>query len=213
MRRLTSIVALNKQGVIGAKNALPWRLKTDMTFFKQQTLDNVVIMGRKTFDSLGRKPLPNRFNVVVSHEFRMFPSSSDCVAATGIGEALAAAEAAPKRYKEIYVVGGQTMYEQFSQLVDRYLMTIVDKDVPLGDTFFDEGLLGEAGQWKQSTLLSGEALEGQDEASFDILQLIRSRSSARKSAREAMVEGVAKKRATIRPARAAPLEAAIGALI
>jgi len=173
MRRLTSIVAVNKQGVIGARNSLPWRLKSDLAFFKAETNGNVVIMGRKTFDSLGRRPLPGRFNIVVSHEFRMFPSTDTCVAATGIGEALAAAERAPKLFGEAFVIGGQSMYEQFAALVDRYLITVVDKVVPDGDTYFQDNLLGSLTDWDRTERMLGSANDTGDEANFDIFELVR----------------------------------------
>jgi dihydrofolate reductase len=82
LRSLTSIVAVNRDGVIGRRNGLPWRLRTDMKFFREQTLDNVVIMGRKTFDSLGRGALPRRYNIIISGHFALFPEDSDCRTAT-----------------------------------------------------------------------------------------------------------------------------------
>ena len=215
MRRLTSIVALNQQGVIGVKNTLPWRLKTDLAFFKRETTGNVVIMGRKTFDSLGRKPLAGRFNIIVSHEFRMFPPETDCVGVTGIGEALVAAEAAPKRYREIFVVGGQTMYEQFSDIVDRYLLTIVRKDVPDGDTFFDSELIGDETVWQQKSLASNDAVEGIDEAAFDIIELSRPRTDEISGRRAAMMSQVRPKqetRSVKREVRSASMQPALGGL-
>lgn len=173
MRELTSIVAVNRQGVIGAGNALPWRIKSDLAFFKSETINNIVIMGRKTFDSLNRRPLPGRFNVVVTHSFSLFASSETCVAATGIAEALDAAERAPRRFGKVFVIGGQSMYEQFSRLVDRYLITVVDKSVPNGDTFFAENLIGDLREWKQKPLKLGKANNAGDEADFDICELKR----------------------------------------
>jgi dihydrofolate reductase len=186
MRRLTSIVALNQTGVIGCKNALPWRLKTDMAFFKAQTMGNVVIMGRKTFDSLGRRPLPGRYNVVVSHDFGLMPAFETFAAATGIAEALSAAENAPRKFKEIFVVGGQTMYEQFSDIVDRYLLTVVDKVVEDGDTVFDEKLVAGA-EWI-STPIQAVLASTSDEADFTITELARPRTDARRLRRSAMIK-------------------------
>lgn len=183
MRRLTSIVAVSKDGVIGVGNTLPWRVKTDMKFFKESTSNNVVIMGRKTYDSLGQKPLPNRFNVVVSHEFRLFSMADKCVAATGIDEALLASENALQKYAETFVVGGESMYEQFAPLVDRYLITVIDKHVPMGDTFFREELIGDLSDWNQETLLCGIASDQGDEAAFEIISLTHRYSESRMAAR------------------------------
>lgn len=199
MRRLTSIVAVNKQGVIGARNSLPWKVKSDLAFFKAQTTHNVVIMGRKTFDSIGERPLPNRFNIVVSHEFRMFPSSDTCVGATGIGEALAAAENAPKAFKDIFIIGGQSMYEQFAPLVDRYLITVVDKVVEDGDTFFGDDLIGDLSAWQRTELMLGDANESGDEANFDIFQMIRAQNSDQRAKRKMLMGKAIKSKPRARP--------------
>ena len=171
MKQLTSIVAVNREGVIGCGNTLPWRLRTDMRFFKEQTTANVVLMGRKTFDSLGRKCLPNRHNIVISHTFGLFPETEDCRPAYGIEDALFRATLAPKRFRETYVIGGASMYEQFSPYVDRYLITMVDKSVPEGDTFFNQEALGDPEHWKVSQLFSCPAGDS-DEASFAVFEVL-----------------------------------------
>jgi len=170
MKRLTSIVAVNADGVIGCGNALPWRLKTDMRFFRETTTGNVVLMGRKTFDSLGRKCLPRRANVVVSHSFNLFPETAECRAAHGIGDALFRATLAPKAYKEVFVIGGASMYEQFSPFVDRYLITLVEKAVPDGDTFFNQSFLGDPDRWLIRQLEQVPA-GPEDEAAFSIFEI------------------------------------------
>jgi len=171
MHRLTSIVAVNEEGVIGCGNALPWRLKTDMRFFKGTTTGNVVLMGRKTFDSLGRKCLPNRFNVVVSHSFNLFDESPECRSASGISDALFRSTLAPRSYNEVFVIGGASMYEQFAPYVDRYLITLVEKLVPNGDTFFDQSFLGNPDEWDVGHL-SRVAASAEDEASFSIFEIV-----------------------------------------
>lgn len=171
MRRLTSIVAVNRDGVIGCGNTLPWRLKTDMRFFRETTTDNVILMGRKTFDSLGRKCLPRRFNVVVSHSFNLFPETVDCRSATGISDALFRATLAPKGYADVYVIGGASMYEQFAPYVDRYLITLVEKRVPNGDTFFEQDFLGNPNEWCINELDRIPA-GPEDEAAFSIFEVL-----------------------------------------
>lgn len=196
MKRLTSIVAVNREGVIGCGNALPWRLRTDMRYFREQTTGNVVLMGRKTFDSLGRRCLPDRYNVVVSHTFGLFPETEDCRPAYGIEDALFRATMAPKRYSETFVIGGASMYEQFTPYVDRYLITMVEKSVPSGDTFFNQDPLGDPDQWRIDQLFSCSASET-DEAAFTVFEVLakqperfaKRRIEAIASARESATSG------------------------
>lgn len=174
MQRLTSIVAVNREGVIGCRNTLPWRLRTDMRFFREQTTGNTVIMGRKTFDSLGRKPLGARFNVVISHHFGLFSETPDCVLGIGIEDGLFRASLAPKPYKETFVMGGESMYKQFAPYADRYLITLVEKEVRDGDTFFDQNFLGNPDEWDISKLRSVPA-GPDDEAAFSVFEVTSKR--------------------------------------
>lgn len=163
-----------------------------MQFFKAQTSGNVVIMGRKTYDSLGR-PLPNRYNVVVSHQFALFESTPNCVLRHSIFEAIAAAESAPSSFKEIFVIGGASMYAQFSELVDRYLVTIIDKDVPNGDAFFDENIIGDSEKWDIREIQSGLADTDGNEASYRIFELIAHDGESRRDARRTGLAAIAEK--------------------
>jgi dihydrofolate reductase len=189
MRRLTSIVAVNPQGVIGLGNALPWRVRSDLQFFKAQTSGNVVIMGRKTHDSLGQC-LPNRHNVVVSHQFSLFDTTSNCVLQHSIPEALATAESAAASYKEIFVIGGASMYQQFSGLVDRYLVTMVDKAVPDGDAYFDPGIFGDSDNWETRIVVNGVANTTGDEADFTIFEMNARDLEQRRQARQQTLASV-----------------------
>jgi dihydrofolate reductase len=171
MQRLTSIVAVNRAGVIGCGNTLPWRLKTDMRFFRETTTGNVVLMGRKTFDSLQRRCLPNRQNIVISHTFGLFVETDECRPAYGIEEALFRATRARKKSEEVFVIGGASMYAQFARYVDRYLVTMVEKDVPDGDTFFDQEPLGDPDRWTITELFSCSG-SADDEASFTVFEVL-----------------------------------------
>jgi len=187
MDSLTSIVAVNHNKVIGAGNALPWRLRSDLRFFREQTLGNVVLMGRKTYESLGKRPLQGRYNVVVSHNFGLFDSRPDCTLATGIDDALYRASKAQKLFKGLYVIGGASMYEQFSSYVDRYLITLVDKDVPDGDTYFDDSFLRNGDEWNLRELFRCPAGEG-DETSFSVFEAISRTPSDFRERRRAAIE-------------------------
>lgn len=170
MHQLTSIVAMNAKGVIGAGNSLPWRVRTDLQFFRRTTLDQVVIMGRKTYQSLGGC-LPRRTNVVVTHGFSLFASGPDCLSAGAIDEALVTANKLAKK-REVFVVGGAMMYGQFAPYVDRYLITMIQKEVPDADTFFHESWLNDQGEWEQNLIAEGQADGVADEANFAIWEFI-----------------------------------------
>ncbi len=127
--KVALVVAVAKNGVIGAKQTMPWRLATDLRRFKAITMGRPVIMGRKTFQSIGR-PLPGRLNVVVS---RGGFSCEGVVVAPDLSEALAAAhERAPG---EVFVIGGGQIYEAALPIADRLYVTHVDAE-PVGDTHF-----------------------------------------------------------------------------
>ncbi len=169
MKQLTSIVALNEDGAIGCQNQLPWRLKTDLKFFRSQTLGNVVIMGRKTFESIG-KPLPGRHNIVLSHNNVLFAQDENSEVATSIDEALA--KAGKFKRSGIFVVGGASTYEQFAPFVDRYLFTRVCKIIPHADAFFDEGMIGDVNEWDLHLLPGIQPVPGLDEADFAVIEAI-----------------------------------------
>ncbi len=122
------IVAMAENRAIGKDNALPWHLSADLKFFKSVTMGKPMIMGRKTFESIGR-PLPGRRTIVVTHN----PSwSADGVETAGsLPEALEMASGAP----EIMVVGGAQIYEQALPLADKLVITEVALTVD-GDAFF-----------------------------------------------------------------------------
>jgi dihydrofolate reductase len=168
MQHLTAIVAINHQGVIGVGNALPWRLKRDMQFFREQTLGNIVLMGRKTFDPLGGKCLPGRYNVVMSHQWGQFPEGDICKSASGVEDALYRATLAPRLFRGAFVIGGATIYDQFAPFVDRYLITLVDKTVDDGDTFFAPPF--DEREWTKEALFSHPA-DDQNEASFTVYEM------------------------------------------
>ena len=186
MRRLTSIVAVNREGVIGAQNALPWRVRSDLMFFKQQTVNNVIIMGRNTYDSLGRC-LPNRYNIIVTHRLKLFHNEYGCAPVSSIEESLYASNSTAKRFKELFVIGGASMYEQFADYVDRYLITLIDKEVPNGDCYLEPYIFGDLADWNISLLRSGEANPPTDEAAFEILELLPKDPEARLERRQTAI--------------------------
>jgi dihydrofolate reductase len=125
---ISLVYARSRNGVIGARGGLPWRIPSDLKRFKETTLGKPVIMGRKTWDSLPRKPLPGRVNIIVSRSEMQSPEGASL--AHGVTAAVALAGDVP----EICVIGGGEIYTLFFDLAGRIYETIVDIDVD-GDTF------------------------------------------------------------------------------
>ena len=126
---ISIIVAVAENGVIGDKNSLLWHIKEDMRFFRQKTTSHPVIMGRKTYDSLG-KPLPNRTNVVIS---RTISHIEGCTVVHSLEEAVALFPAE----EEIFIIGGAQIYAQALAIADRMYITHIEHSYE-GDTSFPE---------------------------------------------------------------------------
>ncbi len=128
------VVAVARNGVIGRDNQLPWRLPADMAHFKRVTMGHPIVMGRRTYESIG-KPLPGRTNIVVTHD-RSYKAPG-CVVVHSLDEAWRAAGDAG----EVCVIGGTTLFAETLPLADTIHLTEVEADVP-GDTYmpaFDRG--------------------------------------------------------------------------
>ena len=126
---ISCVVAVSRNGVIGREGGLPWHISSDLKRFKEITTGKPVIMGRKTWDSLPRKPLPGRRNIVITRQ-EGFSAEGAEVAATP-QEALRLAGNVP----EVAVIGGGEVYRLFWPMVDRLYLTEVDLEVE-GDTHF-----------------------------------------------------------------------------
>ncbi|MBU9812442.1 type 3 dihydrofolate reductase [Rahnella sp. C60] len=126
---ISLIAALATDRVIGMENAMPWHLPGDLAWFKRNTLNKPVIMGRKTFESIGR-PLPGRLNIVISSK----PGEHEGVTwVTSVEAALAAAG----DVEEVMVMGGGRVYEQLLPKANRLYLTHIDAEVE-GDTHFPD---------------------------------------------------------------------------
>jgi dihydrofolate reductase len=128
------VVAVAENGVIGRDNQLPWRIKSDLKFFKSVTIDKPVVMGRKTYVSIG-KPLPRRTNIVVTRQPDF--AAPGIVVASGIEQALSAArgDALRRGADAIAVIGGTEIFAQTMPMADRVIFTLVHANPP-GDTYF-----------------------------------------------------------------------------
>lgn len=128
--RLSAIVAMASNRVIGANNQLPWRLPADLARFKKLTMGHALVMGRKTYESIGR-PLPGRTMIVVTRQRDYAPEGVKV--AHSVDEALALAPGDD----EIFIAGGAELYAQTMNRLDRLYLTRIDRDFP-GDTRFPE---------------------------------------------------------------------------
>ena len=130
---VSAIAAVAKNGVIGKGNDIPWYLSSDLKYFKRTTLNRHIIMGRKTFQSMGR-PLPKRTNVVVTRD--PFFIASNCIVARSVEEALAIAR--DNGEEEVFIIGGGQIYELSLPYWDRLYLTEVEVEIEEGEVFFPE---------------------------------------------------------------------------
>jgi dihydrofolate reductase len=127
--RLSAIVAMAANRCIGRDNTLPWRLPADLKRFKQLTLGHTLVMGRRTYESIGR-PLPGRTTVVVTRQAGYAPEGVRV--AHSVEQALVLAEG-----DEVFIAGGADLYQQTLGRVDRLYLTRIEREYA-GDTFFPE---------------------------------------------------------------------------
>jgi dihydrofolate reductase len=132
---------MSRNRVIGKNNQLMWNIPEEFRYFKNTTLGKPIIMGRKTYESLGR-PLPGRANIVISRH----PDSitGDVIAVDTLDKAIARAKdiAAGEGKDEIFIIGGAEIYKAGLPVTDRLYLTVIDRDYD-GDTFFPEFDLAE----------------------------------------------------------------------
>jgi dihydrofolate reductase len=130
---ISLIAAIGKNGEIGIDGQLPWGLKSDLQHFKNLTSGNVVIMGRKTFESIGR-PLPNRINIVITRN-KDFQHEGIIVA-----DSVQAALKLSEGYKpeEVFIIGGAEIYKQTLSLADKLYITEVEFSDDKADTYFPQ---------------------------------------------------------------------------
>jgi dihydrofolate reductase len=134
---ISLLVAMDKNNLIGRDNDLPWRLPADLAYFKRVTMGHSIIMGRKTFDSIGR-PLPGRENIIITRNKEYMAKGCKVIHSTN--EVLEMDE----KDKELFVIGGAEIFKELLPFADRLYLTEID-DVFYGDTYFPEFSLQD---WK-----------------------------------------------------------------
>ncbi|MCF6254626.1 MAG: type 3 dihydrofolate reductase [Thiomicrorhabdus sp.] len=129
--KISMIAAMANDRVIGLNGDMPWHLPDDLKFFKANTTGKPVIMGRKTFESIGSRPLPNRPNIVISRNTSLTIPNV---------EVFSSIEQALKKYAtepEVIIMGGGELYRQMLPKADRLYLTLIDAKIE-GDTFFPD---------------------------------------------------------------------------
>src|SRR5688572_9270169 len=139
MRRISLLVAMAKNRVIGANGGIPWHLPSELKLFKSLTMGHHIVMGRKTYESIGRL-LPGRTTVIVTRQrdYRV----PGAIVAHSVREALDAC----KGDDEIFVIGGADLFRETLPIADRLYLTVVDAE-PGGDTFMPEFDMSE---WQET---------------------------------------------------------------
>ena len=136
--KITLIAARARNGVIGSNNQIPWKIPGELAYFKRMTMGHPIVMGRKTWESIGRA-LPGRRNIVVTRNGSYVAANAEVV--TGLNEALERAGNAG----EIFIIGGAQLYADALPRADRILLTEIDADFS-GDTLFPAVDLS---QWRE----------------------------------------------------------------
>lgn len=133
---LSIIVAAAENNVIGINNELPWRMPADMRYFKDKTLGHPIIMGRKSFEALG-KPLPNRTNIVITRQADYAPEG--VVVVSSLEEAIAKANSLVEEDDdEVFIIGGGEVFREAMSVVDQLFVTRIHTEEVKGDTYFPD---------------------------------------------------------------------------
>ncbi len=158
MITISHVVALSNNNVIGVNNSLPWNLKTDLAHFKNYTSNKIIVMGRKTYESIGR-PLPNRINLIVSNTIKeingaeLFKSTEDAINK-------AKELCINKNHDEIIIIGGGYLFRDTLSITNKLVLTKVDCNIE-GDVFYPDIDLDE---WEK---LSSEYFKKDSDNDYD----------------------------------------------
>lgn len=160
--KLSFVVAMASNRVIGRDNGLPWRLPEDLKYFKQVTMGRPMIMGRKTFDSIGR-PLPGRTNIVVTRQREWQAPGVAVAESLDHALRLARRQAETDCVPEVMLIGGADLFDQALPLCDRLYLTEVHADVQ-GDTFFPQLSISD---WRETQRQDRPAENDQSSNGYD----------------------------------------------
>jgi dihydrofolate reductase len=133
---IIGIVAVDRRGAIGKGGSIPWHYSTDLKFFKQQTLHNACVMGRRTWLSL-KKPLKERLNIVLSRRAEIAAQPGVIV----LRDKLSVLSLKDYLRCDLFIIGGRQVYDSFLPLIDRWVVTRIPLSIEDADTFMPEDFL------------------------------------------------------------------------
>ncbi len=170
--KLASIVAVAENGVIGRDNAMAWNIPSEFAYFRRMTLGKPIIMGRKSFDALGGKPLPKRTNIIVTRDPNW--RANDVIACTSLEDAIASARriAAGRGVDTVFIAGGAEIYRLAMPLIDTLYLTEIHLS-PEGTTFFPEF---DRSEFVETNRMEQPCQEGED-AGYTITVLERKKGA------------------------------------
>lgn len=165
--KIVLVAAIGRNNVIGRDGQLPWRLKSDLKHFRALTINKPVVMGRKTYESIG-KPLPGRTNIVLTKDLGLVVPGGVLANSLDAAMSFARRDAEKRGVDEIMVIGGGDVFERMLPQADRLEITHVNAN-PEGDAFFPRIEPSEWREAKRATYPAGP----DDDASFDVATYVR----------------------------------------
>ena len=130
------IVAFNHNNVIGNNNKIPWYIPEDLKLFQKITKNHIIVMGRKTFESLPNGPLKNRINVVITNQTELYDKNNETLIYTNFENSFALLERLQKEtQKEVFIIGGNTIYKEYFEYCTKFHISFIN-NTQSGDTTF-----------------------------------------------------------------------------
>lgn len=128
--KINIIAACDKDSIIGVNGKIPWRIPEDLKRFKEMTLGHAVICGRKTWNSLPFKPLPDRLNIIITGN-KSYPITDNPLYASSLNHALS--NVSVRNYEQAFIIGGEQLYREALPLADCVYLTLVNQETPIAD--------------------------------------------------------------------------------
>ncbi|CAN5525786.1 dihydrofolate reductase [soil metagenome] len=179
--KITAIVAVDKNGGMGVENRLLCYLPDDLKFFKEKTLGKTVIMGRRTYESIG-KPLPNRQNIIFTRQSNYI--AENCLISHDIPGCINKLEATRGKDEEIFIIGGASIFEQTKAKWDKIILTVINHEFAEADAFFPNfesiykekskvKIEGNVKVWNNKQLILSHPIDEKHNYSYSVYEIYR----------------------------------------
>lgn len=152
-KKISGIWAQDQEGLIGKNQALPWHLPADLQQFKERTSGHALVMGRVTFDGMGRRVLPNRQSIILTRDETYQVDHSDVLVLTSVEEVLSWYA---QQDKQLFVIGGGQIFSAFEPYLEQVIRTVIEGEFE-GDTYFPKDFDWSVYEQKEKTLYSKDA--------------------------------------------------------